>query len=79
MKSLAGQKRGGGAKKLQAEHDQFHKELDRLLRMLAAQRRLMAREVRNLAPPTASRGETTEAQFVFAAQQRLKFRTRHHG
>ena len=43
---------GAGAeamRKLQPEHDQFHRELDRLLQVLAAQRRLMARETLNSA------------------------------
>ena len=73
---------GAGAeamRKLQPEHDQFHRELDRLLQVLAAQRRLMARETLNSAPLATDRGETTEAQLVFAAQQRLKFRSRHQG
>ncbi len=65
--------------KSQPGHDQFHKELDRLLQVLATQRRLIAREARTLAPLATSPGETTEAQLVFAAQQRLKFRTRDQG
>jgi hypothetical protein len=64
---------------LEAGHDQFRKELHRLLQVLAAQRRLIAREARNLASPTTGPDETTEAQLVFAAQQRLKFRERHEG
>jgi hypothetical protein len=55
-----------------AERDKFHKELDRLLEQLAAQRRLVASQARK--PAAAPRGETAEAQFVFAAQQRVKRR-----
>ena len=57
---------GAGAdamRKLQPEHDQFHKELDRLLQVLAAQRRLMARETLNSAPLATDRGETTERNW----------------
>jgi hypothetical protein len=77
-----GQNSKGGAeamRKLQPEHNQFHKELDRLLQVLAAQRRLMAREAGSSSTLATDAGETAEAQLVFAAQQRLKFRTRHQG
>jgi hypothetical protein len=55
-----------------AERDKFHKELDRLLEQLVAQRRLVASQVRKPAP--GPRGETAEAQFVLAAQKRVKRR-----
>jgi hypothetical protein len=57
---------------LHAERDKYHRELDRLLQILAAQRRLVERQARKSAP--ALRSETAEAQFVLAAQQRAKRR-----
>ena len=54
----------------QPERDKFHMELERLLRGLAAERRLL--EVRTRNPALELRcGETAEAQAVLAAQQRL--------
>ena len=55
-----------------AERDKFHKELDRLLEQLATQRRLIASQASKPAP--VALGETAEAQFVLAAQQRVKRR-----
>jgi hypothetical protein len=50
----------------------FHEELDRLLRLLAAQR-LLERQMRTVAT-VLQRGETAEAQAVMAAQLRFKRR-----
>src|ERR1700733_10167543 len=55
---------------LQLERDKFHKELDRLLKLLAAQQRLGGTGTGN-SRPRLQRGETAEAQAVLAAQQRL--------
>lgn len=54
----------------QPERDKFHMELERLLRRLAAQRRLLEIRTRNPAPELRC-SETAEAQAVLAAQQRL--------
>lgn len=54
-----------------AGRDRLHKELDQLLELLAAQRRNVQAEVRK-SKPVIQKGDTAEAQFVLAAQQRLK-------
>jgi len=59
--------------KQHAQRDKFHKELDRLLELLAAQRRLVESQARKSAP-VLQRGETAEAQFVLAAQRRTNRR-----
>ncbi len=61
-------------RELHPERDKFYKELDRLLQLLAAQQRLVASQARKSAPVRLD--ETAEAQFVLAAQQRVKRRAR---
>lgn len=55
-----------------AAHDPFHRELQRLLALLAAQRRVIARELK-VRPATIERDETAEARLVLAAQQRSRY------
>jgi hypothetical protein len=57
--------------KLHAELDKFHKELRRLLELLAAQRQLVESQARKSAP-VLQLGETAEAQLVLRAQQLLR-------
>jgi hypothetical protein len=54
----------------QAEPDKFHRELQRLLEQLAAERRLVESQARQW--PPILQGEAAEARFVLAAQQRVK-------
>lgn len=56
---------------LQAERDDARKLRDRLLEFLAAQKRLLEAPTGNVTE-TLQRGETAEAQAVFAAQQRVE-------
>ncbi len=56
---------------LRATPDKFHKELERLLALLAAQRRLVDSQAMK-SMQVLQQGETAEAQIVLAAQQRLK-------
>jgi hypothetical protein len=55
---------------MQLKRDKFHEELDRLLKLLAAQQRLSGTSTGN-STPGLQRGETAEAQAVLAAYQRL--------
>lgn len=54
---------------LQAAHEKFHQELDQLLELLAAQRRLV-REKAGKPAAVLQQGETAEAQAVLAALRR---------
>jgi hypothetical protein len=56
--------------KPQLDHDRYYKELQRLLKQLAAQQGLVGTGTGNSARGL-QRGETAEAQVVLAAQQRL--------
>jgi hypothetical protein len=57
---------------LDAGYESFHRELHRLLALLAEQRRAIARELKSQSV-TIEQDETAEAQLVLAAQQRLRF------
>jgi hypothetical protein len=57
----------------QAAYDNFHRELDRLLALLAARRHLIDDQLGKL-PPVMERGETAEAQAVLAALERAEGR-----
>ena len=57
--------------KLHAELDKFHKELRRLLELLAAQRQLVESQARKTVP-VLQLGETAEALVVLRAQQLLR-------
>lgn len=73
--------RAGGRGVMQerrAEGDKFHRELDRLLAVLAAQRRRVESEARRPAL-VIPLGETAEAQVVLAAQLRFKRRAGQRG
>jgi hypothetical protein len=61
---------------LQAAQDNFHKELDRLLELLAARQRLIEAQFGKL-PPALEQGETAEAQAVLAALERVERRDPH--
>src|SRR5665213_1064482 len=61
---------------LQAAQDNFHKELDRLLELLAARQRLIEAQLGKL-PSALEQGETAEAQAVLAALERVERRGPH--
>jgi hypothetical protein len=61
---------------VQAAHDNFHKELDRLLELLVARQRLIDAQLGKL-PPVLEQGETAEAQAVLAALERAESRDPH--
>jgi hypothetical protein len=52
---------------IEAARIKFHKELDRLLGLLAAQQRIVENQ-----PKRSAKTETARAEAVLAAQQRLK-------
>jgi hypothetical protein len=58
---------------LHAAPDKFHRELERLLELLAAQRRFVDSQVGRSTRGVLQHGEMAEAQVVLAAQQRLKY------
>jgi CRISPR/Cas system-associated protein Csm6 len=63
---------------LRATPDKFHRELETLLELLAAQERLVDSQVKK-SMAILQPGETAEAQVVMAVQQRLKYRSGHRG
>jgi hypothetical protein len=65
---------------LRPERDKYYMELERLLKLLAAKKRLLEVRIGSLALELR-RGETAEAHAVLAAQQRLLDgkRSRHAG
>jgi hypothetical protein len=61
---------------LRASPDKFHKELERLLELLAAQQRLVDSQAKK-STTILQPGEMAEAQMVMAVQQRLKYSSGH--
>jgi hypothetical protein len=64
--------------KLGAPPDKLQKELERLLKLLAVQRRLFDSDAKK-STAVLQQGETAEAQAVLAAQRRLKHRSHQRG